>query len=129
MKALDFQSEPNADALMAAITYFKVKDGNISKNAPLDFLEDEQRTTVNNQGIFRISLYKVFLFMHIAYALKSGTLNLEHSHKYRPLDDYMISKQRWNRDRNQLIERAELQDFVDPVPLLDMLDNSLHQQY
>ena len=25
---------------MAAITYFKVKDGNIRKNAPLDFLEE-----------------------------------------------------------------------------------------
>ena len=62
VKSLDFQAEPGAYILMEAITFFKEKDGNISKNAPLDFLEDEQRTAVNAEGLFRISLYKVFLF-------------------------------------------------------------------
>ena len=31
--------------------------------------------------VARISLYKAFLFAHIARALKAGTLNLEHSYK------------------------------------------------
>ena len=41
---------------------------------------------------FRVSLYKAFLFLHIMGAIKSGTLNLEHSYKYRSLDDYLISR-------------------------------------
>jgi hypothetical protein len=43
-------------------------------------------------------------------------LNLEHSYKYRPLDAYLIDRDRWNRDRTLLIERAGLQAFVDPQP-------------
>jgi hypothetical protein len=30
------------------------------------------------------------LFQHVAKAIKSGGVNLPQSHKYRPLDGYMI---------------------------------------
>jgi hypothetical protein len=59
----------------------------------------------------------------------SGGLNLEHSYKYRPLDDYLIDRTRWQRDKQQLIERAGLEDFVDPRKVLDELDEALHRQY
>ena len=41
--------------------------------------------------------------------IKSGALNLEHSYKYRPLDDYLIDRVRWQRDKQHLIERAGLE--------------------
>ena len=129
VKALDFQGEPGATDLMEAIAYFKEKDGNITKHAPLGFLNTEQQDAVNESGTFHISLYKVFLFTHIASTLKSGTLNLKHSHKYRTLDDYMILKERWIKEKDSLIERAELKEFVNLDTLLDTLDTTLHQQY
>ena len=129
VKALDFQAELGAIALIEAIAHFKDKDGNVTKYAPLDFLDAEQCAAVNDGGMFHTSLYKAFLFIHIASSIKSGTVNLKHSHKYRPLDDYMISKERWVKDKDHLIERAELQEFVRISPLLYMLDEALDQQY
>mgnify|MGYP005638583403 CR=1 FL=1 len=129
VKSLDFQAEPGATSLMDAITHFRVKAGHINKYAPLKFMDEEQRFSLFADGTFHKSLYKVFLFIHIASALKSGMLNLKHSHKYRPLDDYMISKERWTKEKDTLIARAELQEFVSPSSLLDTLDDALNQQY
>ena len=129
VKSLDFQGEAGAKSLLKAITYFKEKDGNITKHAPLGFLNQEQHDAVNYGNTFHISLYKVFLFTHIASALKSGRLNLKHSHKYRTLDDYIISKKRWGKEKDELLERAGLKEFVDPSPLLKILDKALYQQY
>ncbi len=41
--------------------------------------------------------------------IESGALNLAHSYKYRPLDDYLIDRARWQRDKQRLIERAGLE--------------------
>jgi len=129
VKSLDFQGETGATELIEAITYFKEKNGNITKHAPLGFLDVDQQTAINDGDTFHTSLYKVFLFTHIASAVKSGRLNLKHSYKYRTLDDYMISKERWTKDKDELLERAELKEFIDPAPLLDKLNMALHQQY
>ena len=46
-----------------------------------------------------------------------------------PLDDYLIDRARWQRDKQQLIERAGLEAFVDPRKVLDELDEASHRQY
>ena len=130
IRALVFQGEPAAARLLAAIEHFKAKDGAVGRSAPHDFLEPTERAAVMRDGqVVRISLYKAFLLTHIARALKAGTLNLEHSYKYRPLDDYLIGKERWQREKDVLLARAELQDFIDPSRVLAELDEALHQQY
>jgi len=128
-KSLDFQAESGAEKLMEAIEYFRATDGNITKTAPSNFLETVQHSAVYANDTFHVSLYKVFLFIHIASALKSGTINLKHSYKYRPLDDYLISRERWQKEKNTLIERADLQDFTSTTQLLKILDKELYQQY
>jgi len=129
IKVLDFQSDGGSHALVKAIANFKEKDGNITKSAPTGFLDAEQLNAINDGEKFHVSLYKVFLFINIASAVKSGRLNLKHSYKYRPLDDYLISKERWEKEKETLIERAGLKDFVKLEPLFEMLDTKLHQQY
>jgi len=129
LKALTFQSEPGGRSVVEAIEYFKDKDGAVDKSAPAGFLNPKERAAVNKDGKFRVSLYKALLFLHVQNGVKSGTLNLEHSYKYRPLDDYLIDRARWQRDRPQLIERAGLEGFVDPRTTLKTLDEALHQQY
>jgi TnpA family transposase len=129
LKVLTFQGEAGAEALLDAFQYFKDKDGAVDKHAPLAFLSPEERVAVTEHGRFRISLYKAFLFLHTQRAIKAGTLNLEHSYKYRPLDEYLIDRERWQRDRAVLLERAGLQAFVDPQTVLNDLDDLLYQQY
>jgi hypothetical protein len=92
-------------------------------------LDPEEQTAVNRDGKFRVSLYKALLFLHVKNGIKSGALNLEHSYKYRPLDDYLIDRDRWQRAKQQLIERAGLEGFVDPWKTLKELDEALYQQY
>ena len=69
------------------------------------------------------------VFLHVQSGIKSGALNLEHSYKYRPLDDYLIDRARWQRDKQQVIERAGIETFVDPRKVLKELDEALYQQY
>jgi TnpA family transposase len=129
IKSLDFQAESGASELITAIQYFKLKDGVIKHDSPIEFLNEEQKKTVMVEEQINPSLYKAFMFMHIANAIKSGTLNLKHSYKYRPLDDYIISKDRWRKEKEQLIRQAGLEDFTDCKKVLKKLDDDLYQQY
>jgi TnpA family transposase len=54
---------------------------------------------------------------------------LTHSYKYRPLDDYLIDRDRWRKNKDTLMERAGLKDFVDPQKILNELDEALYRQY
>jgi len=71
------------------------------------------------------SLYKVFLFQAITTAIKSGDLNVEQSYKYRPMDTYLIDKDRWQREKGHLLERAGLTEFTDPASVLATLNSAL----
>ena len=129
LRAVAFLAEPSARELRQAIEYFKLKDGAIDKTAPVEFLTPEERQAVSRDGRFSVSLYKALLFLQVQSGIRSGTLNLEHSYKYRPLDAYLIDRGRWQRDKSLLIERAGLQGFVDPHRVLAKLDEALYQQY
>ena len=63
VKCLDFMGDQTCD-LMAAIQYYKERDGAIAQNAPLGFLEPaEQQAVLDENGAIRVSLYKVLLFI------------------------------------------------------------------
>ena len=129
LKAVRFLAEPNAKDLLHAMEHFRLKDGAIDKTAPVDFLTPDERAAVSRDGRFSVSLYKALLFLQVQSAIKSGTLNLEYSYKYRPLDAYLIDRERWQRDKRLLIERADLQAFLDPHQVLAELDTVLYRQY
>jgi hypothetical protein len=118
LKAITFQATPNIADLEAAITRFVVTDGILDRTASAAFLTGEERTAVWKDGKFRISLYKALLFRHVAGAIKSGSLNLEQSHKRRPLESYLIDRDRWLAEREQLLDRAGMTGFKDPAPVL-----------
>ena len=130
LKQIELIGDASAADLMAAIAYFREKDGSIGPGMPRAFLNSAERDAVSNgpKG-FRVSLCKVFLFQHVAAAIKSGSLNLDGSCKYRPLDDYLIGRERWERERPELLERAGLAEFDDPDPVLRELEAALQQQY
>ncbi len=131
LKAVSLRGNANTSALMAAIEHFRAKDGVISKNAPLGFLNPSERKAVKGETAtgWRTSLYKSLLFVAVASAIKAGNLNMTGSYKWRPLDDYLIDRERWNRDKTALLERANLLEFADPEPVLRELEVALHRQY
>lgn len=126
LRTLHFETSERARPLVEAIAQFK--DGDATPR--LDFLTEQERSAlVRESGTFRLSLYKVFLFQHVTSAIKAGNLNLRRSYKYRPMDSYLIDADRWEQQRDQLLERAGLMEFADPVPLLTSLKEALDQQY
>ena len=130
LRALTFMPSSRAAALLEAIDHFR-NDGDLSANhAPMGFLDAEQRAAVmRGDGSFRVSLYKVFLFQAVTAAIKSGDLNVECSYKYRPMDAYLIDKNRWHREKARLLERAGLTEFADPEPVLAGVNVALTEQY
>ena len=130
LRVLTFDPNERTKPLLAAIDHFKTCDGNVGVRAPTDFLEPDERAALNREdGTFRPSLYKVFLFQHVTGAIKSGDLNLARSYKYRPMDSYLIDVDRWSREKVQLLERADLAELTDPATVLAKLDEALHAQY
>jgi TnpA family transposase len=130
VRQVQFDPHCRKPELFEAILHYQQKDGAIDKHAPTTFLSQEECTAVTEQnGKFRVSLYKVLLFIAIADAIKSGTLNLIHSEKYRSLDDYLIPKSEWDANRDTYLQRAQLEQFADCGATLQSLNVALDAQY
>ena len=129
VKHLDFIGDETSK-LMAAIEHYKAFDGAIAQTGPFCFLEPiEQQAVLDEKGDIRVSLYKVLLFIHIAQAIKGGVLNLQHSYKYRSLDDYLIPKHAWEADKDTYLQRADLTEVADFRSTLSNLAARLEKQY
>ena len=73
LQAISFDRDGCAAQLTDAIDHFKAQEGNVGTRAPADFLNNDERAAlIRNNGTFRTSLYKVFLFQRITAAIKSG---------------------------------------------------------
>ena len=130
LRVIALRGDEAACELIRALDHFRERDGAVGPGAPHAFLDpDERRAVAVNGAVARVSLHKAFLFAHVARAIKAGTLNLQGSTKYRPLDDYLIGKKRWSRERDALIERAGLAELADPARVLAELNGALHRQY
>lgn len=130
VRQVQFSSESTRPALQKALLHYQKKEGSIDKTAPTDFLPTEQQAALTgSDGIFRVSLYKAQLFVAIADAIKSGSLNLSHSEKYRSLEDYLIAKVDWAANRGDYLQRAQLEDFKDCRSALKKLENALDVRY
>ena len=127
-KQLKFQGEN--EVLLKAIQHFQSKQGNINHTAPTDFLdEQEQNALINEDDKFRVSLYKALLFIAVADGVKSGTLYLTHSYKYRSLEDYLIPKQKWLEKKDEYIKQAQLSDFADCKAVLRLAEQKIDEAY
>lgn len=131
IKNIDFNEYTSEEKLILAINYFKKTDGKLGNNAPLDFIKKdaEKNTIIDDNGKLKISLYKILLFRDIAHAIKAGTLNLKHSYRYKSFEEYLISKEYWENNKEELLERADLKEFVNIKSLINQYKEYLDQQY
>lgn len=130
VRQMGFNLNGATPVLAAALEYFQSQGGVVERHAPLAlFSQEEQEHLFAETGNFRVSLYKALLFIKLAAALKAGALNLAHSHKYRPLDDYLLPAESWRARRDNYLEEAELTRLADPQATLDELLGELDRQY
>ena len=130
IRHLHFDKNTSQPALLKALEYYQANNSTLDKNAPVTFLEAKERAALTNaDGKFRISLYKMWLFIKTAQAIKSGAINLLHSAKYRSLEDYLIPKADWDAHREKYLEQANLTDFADCKSTLNALEVKLEERY
>jgi len=129
VKAIEFDEKTSDKSIIKAINYFK--QSNNFQNAPQDFLEDEEKIILINEDEFRTSLYKALLFYHISNHIKNGTLNLKYSYRYKSFEKYLIDKETWDTDKNELLKEHNLLDLISfdnfITPISKKLDNSYYQ--
>jgi TnpA family transposase len=127
IRNLQFNEKSSDKKIIEAIQCYKNDTLSLS---PIDLLEDEQQEACfDDEGEFKKTLYKVFLFFKIADDIKSGSLNLKYSYKYRSFDDYLIPKEIWNEKRQDYIKKAELEDFTNIQVLIKNLADTLNAGY
>ncbi len=116
--------------LFNALQHFQRRDGQIEKNAPQEFLSKQEKDFLNlGSAKFPVSLYKVLLFQQLSVGIKSGTVNFSDSHKYRSLDDYLISREFWQQHRAELLGQADLQESDNFPAILTNLSDNLHRAF
>ncbi len=130
LKVLVFNEDNSCPTLLKAIQHYKQKDGNINASAPQDFLNDDEREAlIDNHNNFRVSLYKILLFMAVADNIKSGKLNLIYSYRYLAIQEYLVDTATWNNERDELLTLAKLNQFSDPETVLNELKEMLDDKY
>jgi len=130
VKELEFDKESSNKDIIEAIEYYKIKDGKLNNDVPLDFLEIELQSVVfDNKGKLKISLYKVLLFKTISDSIKSGKLNVKHSYQYRSFESYLILKEYWIKNKKEILKKTGLEQFENFMTVINKLMKILNKQY
>jgi TnpA family transposase len=130
LNVLKFNAEQSsAKELLKAVEYFQEREGKISSKSPMSFLTAEEQSQVLYENRFDTSLYKALLFRKVSAKVKSGSLNLVSSYKFRALDEYLIPKDEWAENKQNLIRQAGLEQFQNSDQVLLKLETILNQEY
>ena len=131
LKVLRFDDNQSSASknIKKAIQHFQEREGSLIARPPMDFLSEEEKLEVLPDGKTRISLYKALLFRKINDNIKSGSLNLQSSYKFKALDEYMIPKEEWDKNKDALLKQSGLEKFSDCKKVLGTLEEALNKEY
>lgn len=134
---LPFNQQITNIILFQAITHFQTH-GKLSKPPKdiswLSTTEQDAIITYDNdtkKEKFRVRLYKMFFFQALENGIKSGEVFPLYSYRYRSLEEYLIDKEYFKLNRQQLLEDADLSTWSDSKKVLESLalelDTLFHQ--
>jgi TnpA family transposase len=131
IKTIEFDRSSSSKKIMAAIDYYRIKNGKVDHNAPDSFIKDETKKEAlyDDNDKFRVSLYKVFLFQEVAETIRAGRLNIKHSYRFKSIDEYLINKEFWRNNRQELLERAGLLKFQNVETIIEELKKLTEKQF
>ena len=132
IKSLEFDEKSSDKSLIKAIAFFKTTGGNVTAKLPMEFLAEEEKNSLMQSSTdepFRISLYKIFLFIAIAEGIKSGSLNLKHSYRYRAFNDYLIDMREYEKNKESYLKQHHMGLLHTPESTLCDLKNELDGIY
>lgn len=127
MRHLEF--EENGTAIYKAIAHYQAKQGNISKNASINFMNTKDQEQFPDNDKFRKSLYKALLYFYAADALRAGVISLKPSYRYLSLENYLYSYDKWQQYKDSLLEELQLTDKEDIRALLEEFKVEIDNHY
>lgn len=124
------------DNLLKAIKHYAKKKGKITSPAKnLLWLPEKEQALIwkfdakKDDDIFQRKLYKMLLFRVIHNGIKSGILSFDYSYRFRFVEDYLVPKEEWEANKEQLLADAEMSDLSDYETLLAGMESNLDQLY
>ena len=107
MRYLELYIEPHATPLREALLFYQAHQGQLSDQAPIDFLPSKIRTVMKSSaGKLRVSLYKALLARQLVRGLKNGLVCVPTSHQHKPIDAYLIDEHKWQSQKVDLLRQA-----------------------
>lgn len=82
LKILELDRQHSEINIVEAVDYFNEKDGVVEQDAPMGFLTEQEKNSINRDGTFRSHLYCMFLSQAFAKAIENKTIFIKHSNKY-----------------------------------------------
>jgi len=130
LRHLEFTATQPDDKIINALNFYQKKRGDLTPNAPMDFLNKEEKERIKaGKNSFNEPLYKVLLAKYIHKSLKSGRINVQVSHQFKAFEDYMISEEDWSVNRENLLERAGMNHLKEWMPIQKLLEDKLTLQF
>lgn len=129
LRHVEFTAADPGDKVMNALKFYQKKQGDLTPNAPVEFLNKQERQQVQqaNNG-FNEPLYKVLLAKYINKSLKSGRIIVGTSHQFKAFEEYMIDQAEWINNRENLLDRAAITYLKEWKATLGELEDRLADQ-
>lgn len=128
VKHIEFDEKSSNKNLILAINYFK-NNTNINKNAPIEFLYEDEQEAILDADKIKISLYKALLFIHISDGIKSGILNLKYSYIYKSFKSYLIPKEEYKEQKDKLLKQYDLEHLKEFLAFLLPISEKLELNF
>lgn len=82
----------------------------------------------SEDGNIKLNRYEWYLYLQIPSRL-NGQLTLPNVTKYRSLDDDLVSRKRWHDEKNELLDKSQLQKLSDePQQIITEMNSNLHRR-
>jgi len=81
----------------------KSRKKQIPKNAPVDFISSRwSKYLYNNDGSINRQYYEIATLVELKNCICSGDVSVTDSKKHKDFDDYLISKEKWEKQKNNI---------------------------
>ncbi len=128
VKETEFDERASNTHLIKAIEYFKRVDGNVNRDAPVEFLTKKEQEIVFGEK-FKVSLYKALFFFAVSDGVKSGALNLKYSYRYQNFDRYLINKDEWDNNKSEILNSNGISHLRDLNSFLKPIEEKLERSF
>jgi TnpA family transposase len=113
LEALTIKAAASSEPLLKAVEYLRDRNAegqrSLGSAAPLDFVPPAWAPYVcPAEGEVERQMWEICLLEQMRVALKGGNLHVPHSRAFQPLEQYLIERQAWAREKAALVEEHQL---------------------